>query len=75
MKDTIINIDTGLTATAADKYANAAQLPDVGHENFIVRVGGKLFRCDCGCNVFHKPKRGYMHLYECNGCGSRYKGA
>lgn len=53
----------------------ASKLPDAGNENFIVRVDGKLFRCDCGCNVFHKPKPGHTYIYECNECGSRYKGA
>jgi hypothetical protein len=24
---------------------------------FITKVDGKPFRCDCGCNVFHKPDK------------------
>ena len=31
----------------------------------LIRVGGKNFRCDCGCNVF---KRYDKTAYCCNGC-------
>lgn len=34
--------------------------------------GQSSFRCeDCGCNVFKEVK---FTVYECNGCGARYKG-
>ena len=57
-----------------DKYAEAVKLPDGSVENFMPRVAGKSFQCDCGCNVFHKPDRKYPQLYECNGCEARYDG-
>jgi hypothetical protein len=44
------------------------------NRNHTIRIGGKLFRCECGANVFNKPdpdKR--PDLYECNGCGTRYE--
>lgn len=44
-------------------------------ENFTVGIGGKLFRCSCGCNVFHKPDKTKLELYGCNGCDARYEGA
>lgn len=47
--------------------------PDGTLENFIVRVGGKSFRCHCTCNVFHKPDDTRLELYECNACGSQFE--
>lgn len=47
-------------------------LKDGTLENFILRVGGKGFRCRCGCNVFHKPDDTRMEHYQCNGCGLAY---
>jgi hypothetical protein len=43
-------------------------------EMFTVNVDGGKFRCGCGCNVFHKPDRTQLSLYECNGCGNHYRG-
>ncbi len=40
-------------------------------EQVMPKVGGKSFRCECGCNVFtiiDKLK------YECNSCEARYVG-
>lgn len=38
----------------------------------VVKVGGKMFRCEnCNCNVFKKPSG---DQYKCNGCGAVYKG-
>jgi len=42
--------------------------------NFMPRVGGKPFRCECGCNVFHKPISKSKLLFECNSCGARFTG-
>lgn len=39
-------------------------------DNHMLTVGGKSFRCECGCNVFHKGK--YKGLWICNGCGTEY---
>ena len=43
-------------------------------ENFMPRVSGKAFRCQCGANVFHKPDMRRPEIYECNGCGVWYEG-
>ncbi|HHX6500967.1 TPA: hypothetical protein ACVGJ1_002840 [Pseudomonas aeruginosa] len=48
------------------------RLPDGSLENFMVKVGGKPFRCSCGCNVFHKPNRDEPEHYKCNSCGTEY---
>jgi hypothetical protein len=40
--------------------------------NIMVRVGGKSFRCDCGCNVFHAGKQPLTYI--CNACGTGYVG-
>jgi hypothetical protein len=43
--------------------------------NFMLRVGGKPYRCECGCNVFHKPDQKKVDLYECNACETRFEAA
>lgn len=59
----------------ADRYAKAVKLPDGSLENFMLRIGGKPYRCECGCNVFHKPDNKRLDLYECNGCEQRFEAA
>jgi len=61
------------TESVADKYADAVTNADGSLENFMPRVGGKSFRCECGCNLFHKPDKMHQEIYECNGCGARYE--
>lgn len=39
--------------------------------SIMLRVGGKSFRCTCGCNCFHHPKN-KTEVYECNACGTWY---
>lgn len=39
-------------------------------EDATIRLGGKLFRCDCGANVF---KNLGNERYSCNGCRSIWK--
>lgn len=42
-------------------------------ENFTVRLKDtkKLFRCSCGCNVFHK-RIGEENTFICNSCNIEY---
>jgi hypothetical protein len=47
--------------------------------DFMPKVNGKSFKCDCGCNVFKKGPRRPHHKkneeqYICNSCGSEYIG-
>lgn len=58
---------------AADRYAQAVVNTDGTLHNFLLRVDGNPYRCKCGCNVFHKPDRKYLDLYECNGCEQRFE--
>lgn len=37
----------------------------------MLTVGGRPFRCQCGCNVFHHPNELRGDLYECNSCHMR----
>lgn len=53
----------------ADRHSQAVL------HNFILKVGGKSYRCDCGCNVFHKPDRKRLDLYQCNACEQRFEAA
>ena len=39
--------------------------------DIFVKVSGKSFRCDCGCNVFRSPA---IKRYACNSCGAKYVG-
>lgn len=36
----------------------------------ILNVGGKSFRCGCGCNVFHEGDE--KGLWVCNACKAEY---
>lgn len=53
----------------------AVKNPDGSIENFMPKVNGKSFRCNCGCNVFHKPDDKDPDLYECNACGAWFESA
>jgi hypothetical protein len=41
---------------------------------FMPKVNGVTFRCECGCNVFHKPDKDDPELFECNSCQTWYRG-
>lgn len=43
-------------------------------ENFMPKINGHHFVCNCGCNVFHKPDDKRLNIYECNACGTWYQG-
>ena len=58
--------------TIEDKFKNAVLTEDGELETFILRVNGKLFRCRCGSNCFHKPDKSDLNLYACNVCGIWY---
>lgn len=45
---------------------------EFGPEDYMPKVKGKSFRCDCGCNVFKKSVEG--QAYKCNACEAIYQG-
>lgn len=47
--------------------------PDGSKAQFLPKINGVGFRCNCGCNVFHKPDRKIPSIYECNACGIEYE--
>lgn len=51
---------------------NEPVLKDGKLENFMPKVNWEFFRCECGCNVFHKPNKLNLDLFECNGCQEWY---
>jgi hypothetical protein len=51
--------------------AETSAVPVRKRENFMPRVNGKPFRCECGCNVFHKDDEGH---FICNACETAYEG-
>jgi hypothetical protein len=42
-------------------------------EDVMPKVGGKSFRCECGCNVFRVAVSD-SSVYVCNSCQARYRG-
>lgn len=47
--------------------------------NILLKILGKSFRCECGCNVFHHPQNetdGSMddEIFKCNSCNLVYIG-
>jgi len=51
-----------------DRYKDAVKTEDGKLENFMVKLAGKSYRCNCGCNVFHKPDKTRLDIYRCNSC-------
>ena len=43
------------------------------HQYMVKTEGGASFRCNCGCNVFHKYK-GDDDIFICNSCNEEFKG-
>jgi len=43
-------------------------------KSHMIKIGGKRFYCECGCNCFHKPDLEDEFIYKCNACNSVYKG-
>lgn len=41
---------------------------------FMVKTANGPFRCDCGCNVFHK-RVGEENRYICNSCDAEFVGS
>lgn len=39
--------------------------------DYMPKVGGVGFRCECGCNVFKQPVR---YMFVCNSCKATYRG-
>ena len=39
--------------------------------NTTLKLKGKAFFCQCGCNVFHHPN-GDDDEFKCNSCGDTY---
>ena len=58
-----------------DKGMQPVRTADGKLENFTLRIAGQPYRCVCRCNVFHKPDRENMELYECNSCGQQFEAA
>lgn len=58
-----------------DKAPQPVRNADGSLENFLLRIAGQPYRCQCRCNVFHKPDRENLELYECNSCGEQFEAA
>lgn len=37
-------------------------------QSFMLVIAGENYRCECGCNVFHKPDDTDLNRYKCNSC-------
>jgi hypothetical protein len=62
-----------ITKDRGDEEQVPVRLPDGSLHQFMLKEAGKPYRCECGCNVFHKPDDQRLHIYECNSCGVRLK--
>ncbi len=54
-------------------YDNAVKTADGKLDNFMIRLSEKPYRCECGCNVFHKPNKDRMDIFRCNSCGVTFE--
>lgn len=43
-------------------------------QSTMIRVQGKAFTCECGCNVFIIIRVKEPSQYKCNACGEIYEG-
>jgi hypothetical protein len=57
-----------------DKRPTPVLDADGKRKDFMLTVGGKPYRCLCGCNVFHKPDASNPNIYECNACEQQFEG-
>ena len=48
-------------------------LDETEHTDCICKVDGKMFYCECGCNVFRKLKANSLK-YKCNACDAVWVG-
>lgn len=65
-----IAIATSLVHDLDDVPTTTPVMKDGKVKNFMI----KGFRCNCGCNVFHKPDDKNLNFYQCNGCETTYLG-
>lgn len=49
-----------------------ARMADGKLHQFLLCIAGERFRCECGCNVFHKPDDQELTRYKCNSCGDEF---
>ncbi len=46
---------------------------DKKEANTLLKISGKNFSCDCGCNVFHTHNGEYKtNEFHCNACGNQF---
>ena len=55
-----------------ERYSKAKRYPDGTLFESTLKVAGKRFFCDCGCNVFHNPDSEKPDIYRCNACMKTY---
>jgi hypothetical protein len=69
----------GMSVSEEPKFAKPEEEPLINGDgslyNTTLKVAGKPYRCECGCNVFHHPDKTDMDLYQCNGCDNRFSAA
>ena len=58
-----------------DKGPQPVLLPDGALQQLTLLIAGKRYVCPCRCNVFNKPDRENLDLYECNSCGHQFEAA
>lgn len=57
-----------------DMTTEPVRLPNGDVATFTIRLCSTLFKCNkCNANVFFKPDKTNLSLYECNSCGQQYE--
>jgi hypothetical protein len=62
---------TEVTCERSHRWRPEDRLEILSRRDIQIRVAGRLYACDCGCNVFHLNPNG---RYQCNGCAAEHEG-
>lgn len=68
----IAKILRGMAERLEERKPQPVLNPDGSLKCFMPKVGGKGFKCSCGCNVFHKPDDTKPDIFACNACPAVY---
>ena len=67
-------VSTTMTRPAEEPPGEPVPLryADGQRKDCMIRIQGQVFRCSCGCNVFHTPDARELSVVKCNSCGAEY---
>lgn len=71
-KGLIERINKLLDILEVDKKPKKLSKIDYSSSSFV-KIEGKSFKCNCGCNLFHHEYED-KNIYTCNACSQEYQG-